>query len=51
MFNLGILTVSDKCWRGQREDTSGKLIRDNLSSLDSRVVKQEVVPDEAEVVS
>jgi len=51
MFNLGILTISDKGWRGQREDTSGKFIRDSLSSLDSRVVKYEVVPDEADVIA
>ena len=51
MFNLGILTLSDKGWRGQREDTSGKFIRDSLSSLDSRVVKYEVVPDEADVIA
>ena len=51
MFNLGILTLSDKGWRGQREDTSGKFIRDSLSSLDSRVVKYEVVPDEVDVIA
>ena len=51
MFNLGILTISDKGWRGQREDASGKIIRDSLSSLDSRVVKHEVIPDEADVIA
>ena len=51
MFNLGILTISDKGWRGQREDTSGKCIRDSLSSLDSCMVKYDVVPDEADVIA
>ena len=46
MFNLGILTISDKGWQGQRYDDSGKAIRDSLSLLDSCVVKYEVVPDE-----
>ncbi len=49
MFNLGILTISDKGWQGQRYDESGKVIRETL--LDSRVVKYEVVPDEAEVIA
>ena len=51
MLNLGILTVSDKGWRGQRDDESGKAIRDNLSLLDSRVVKYEVIPDETDVIA
>ena len=49
MFNLGILTISDKCWQGQREDESGKVIRETL--LDSRVVKYEIVPDETDVIA
>ena len=51
MFNLGILTISDKGWQGQRYDESGKVIRDSLSLLDSRVVKYEVIPDEANVIA
>ena len=51
MFNVGILTVSDKGWQGQRYDESGKTIRDRLSSLDSCVVKYEVVPDEVDVIA
>lgn len=51
MFTLGILTISDKSWRGQRSDESSKAIRECLSSLDSQVVKYEVVPDEAEDIA
>ena len=51
MLNFGILTISDKGWRGQRYDESGKTIRDRLSSLDSRVVSYEVVPDEKDVIA
>ena len=49
MFNLGILTISDKGWQGQRDDESGKVIRETL--LDSRVVKYEIVPDETGVIA
>lgn len=51
MFNLGILTISDKGWQGQRYDESGKAIRDSLAVLDSRVVKYEVIPDEMDVIA
>ena len=51
MFTVGILTISDKGWKGQRSDVSGQTIRDSLSSLDSRVIKYEVVPDEAEAIA
>jgi len=51
MLNIGILTISDKGWRGQRRDESGEAIRDSLSSLDNHVVKYEVVPDEAAVIA
>jgi molybdenum cofactor synthesis domain-containing protein len=50
MLTVGILTISDKGARGQRLDESGKIIRDIFSSLDSQVVKYEIVPDEVEVI-
>ena len=49
MLNLGILTISDKGSRGQRQDGSGPVIRESL--LASRVVKYEIVPDEADVIA
>jgi len=51
MLNVGILTISDKGWHGQRSDESGKAIRDNLSPLNSHVVKYEIIPDEMDVIS
>jgi len=51
MFNLGVLTISDKSWRGQHGDESGKAIRDSLTALDNRVVKYEVVPDEVDIIA
>jgi len=50
MLNLGILTISDKGWHGQRYDQSGQVIRDSLSSLDCNITKYEVIPDEADVI-
>jgi len=51
MFTLGILTVSDKGSRGEREDQSGGVIKETLAPLDANLVKYEVVPDEREIIS
>lgn len=51
MLRVGILTISDKGWQGQRYDESGKVIRDSLSPLDSHVIKYEIIPDEMDVIS
>ena len=51
MFNLGIFTISDKGWRGQRQDKSSQVIRESLSSIGGQVIKYEVIPDEKAVIS
>jgi molybdopterin adenylyltransferase len=51
MLNVGIITISDKASRGQRPDKSGPVIRHSLSTLDSQVVKYEVIPDEADIIA
>ena len=51
MFTVGILTVSDKGWRGERQDVSGKVAREVLSRLDVSVVNTDLVPDEKEVIA
>ena len=51
MFNVGIVTISDKAWQGERSEESGKAIRDSLSLLNSRVVKYEVIPDEVDIIA
>ena len=45
-FLTGVLTVSDKGARGEREDTSGAAIREMLSTLDVTVERYEVIPDD-----
>lgn len=51
MLNIGIITVSDKGWRGQRHDQSSKVVRDKLSLLKASVVKYEIIPDEVGVIT
>lgn len=51
MFSLGILTISDKGSRGERQDKSGEVIRQVFSKLDARVANYEIVPDERELIA
>jgi len=52
LFSAGIITVSDKGSRGEREDTSGREIKRILSSLPFlQVIAYDIVPDEADLIS
>jgi molybdopterin adenylyltransferase len=51
MFNVGILTISDKGAEGLRHDRSGEVIRECLSQLDSSIINYEIIPDEHEVIA
>jgi len=50
-FRVGILAVSDKGARGEREDTSSAAIREMLSALDVTVQRYEVIPDDREAIT
>lgn len=50
MYKIAVLTVSDKCSKGQREDKSGKIIQEVVKNLPGEVVKYEVIPDEPEMI-
>jgi len=42
--------MSDKGYRGEREDKSGQVIKEMIISLPSDVVSYEVIPDEKEII-
>jgi molybdenum cofactor synthesis domain-containing protein len=48
-FTIGILTLSDKGARGEREDLSGQVIRDLIASL-GQVTHYQVIPDDLETI-
>lgn len=50
MFNLGVLTISDKGSRGERYDASGDVIKAKLMPF-SHVVKYDIIPDEADMIA
>ncbi len=51
MFTVGILTISDKGWRGEREDKSSEVIREMVSGLGAQVAEYDIVPDERDFIS
>jgi molybdopterin adenylyltransferase len=51
MLTVGILTISDKGWRGEREDRSGEAIKQLLGALDTHLVRYDIVPDEKDIIS
>ena len=51
MFTVGILTISDKGSRGERQDKSGEAIREILSGIDVRIVNYDIIPDEKELIA
>jgi molybdopterin adenylyltransferase len=50
MFSVGILTLSDKGSRGEREDVSGPEIRQIIAALPAQVAAYEIIPDEADLI-
>lgn len=50
MFNVAIITVSDKGSRGEREDISGRVIKEIVEDFGYRLEAKEIIPDEEELI-
>jgi molybdopterin adenylyltransferase len=50
MFTIGILTISDKGSRGERQDKSGEVIREVVSGMDVSIANYDMVPDEKNLI-
>lgn len=50
MYTVAVLTISDKCSNGQREDKSGKIVQELVKGLPGEVVKYEIIPDEPALI-
>lgn len=51
MFNVGIITSSDKGSAGEREDVSGAVIREMIENKGYKVIRQVILPDEKDLLS
>ena len=49
-YCAGVLTLSDKGSRGEREDTSGPLLQEMLQGAGFTVAAYEVIPDQEELI-
>ena len=47
----GIITVSDRSSRGEREDKSGPVIQELLESIDAEIADYIIVPDEKDIIA
>jgi len=50
MFSFAILTISDRCSRGECEDKSGKVIREVINDIEGENIQYDVVPDEKDLI-
>lgn len=50
MLRIGILTLSDKGARGEREDISGKVIHEIVEKINGKVEQYDIIPDEKELI-
>ncbi len=51
MISVGILTISDKGSRGEREDRSGPVIRGIMEQAGASVAETAIVPDERDAIA
>lgn len=51
MFSVGIITISDKGARGEREDKSGPAIKEMVTALPAVVKICEIVPDSKDIIA
>ena len=49
-YSCAILTISDKGSRGERQDTSGPQLQDQLTNVGFRMVDYTIVPDQQELI-
>lgn len=50
MFKVVILTISDRGSKGERDDSSGPLIKEMIKGLPAEMICYEIIPDEEEMI-
>ena len=50
MIKVGVLTISDKGSRGEREDLSGKVIEEVVKKINGEVKYYQIIPDEKDII-
>jgi len=50
VYKVAILTTSDKCSIGQREDKSGKIVCELAVNIPGKIMQHDLIPDEPEMI-
>jgi len=50
MYSVAVITVSDKCFEGKREDLAGPFVHDMMEKAGFNVEYTSVVPDEQDII-
>ena len=50
MIKVGILTISDKGSQGEREDLSGRVIKEVIRKINGEVKYYKIIPDEKDII-
>ncbi|UCB53564.1 MAG: molybdenum cofactor biosynthesis protein, partial [Candidatus Zixiibacteriota bacterium] len=50
MIKVAVVTVSDKGFAGEREDESGRVLKELVKELPGEVSHYEIIPDEKAVI-
>lgn len=50
MLKVAVLTVSDRCSRGQRDDESGKVIIEMVKGIGCEIISYDIVADELPLI-
>ena len=50
MYTAAVITVSDKGFAGEREDTGGPLVKELLENAGYSVIHTEIIPDEMDMI-
>lgn len=51
IIRAGVLTISDACARGEREDVSGRVLSDGVRGAGMTISRQKIVPDEEPLIA
>jgi molybdenum cofactor synthesis domain-containing protein len=50
MYKVAVLTISDRCYKKEREDESGKIIIEMLKNYPFKIVRYDIVADEPDMI-
>ncbi|MFH2138543.1 MAG: MogA/MoaB family molybdenum cofactor biosynthesis protein [Candidatus Omnitrophota bacterium] len=49
-FKVAVLTISDRCSRGEQKDQSGLLIKEIMETINGEVIRYDIIPDEKDLI-